>query len=437
LYVIDIQPLQKLNILTGGNCKAKFVSLFNVKNMKTNFSLLFYMKKPKNYQSGPAPIYMRITVNGKRSEITTGRECEPERWNPQTGRANGNKQDVKGFNAYLDDLQAKVYEAHRALTEAGTIITAETIRNKFSGKTEKPRSLIEIFKDHNKKIEALVGKEYSKGTLCRYTTSLKHTQDFLKWKYNLTDIDIKLIDHAFLKEYEFYLRSERKCNNNSAVKYLKNFGKIIRICLANRWLTYDPFLNYKNRIKAVDRVFLSTEELQVMADKEMVTDRLSQVRDIFIFCCFTGLAYADVKKLRRWDLITGVDGEKWIAIKRQKTDTPSRIPLLPTALAIIERYTNHPHCEITGRVLPVLSNQKMNSYLKEIADTCAINKPITFHIARHTFATTVTLLNGVPIESVSKMLGHTNIHTTQHYAKILDIKVGSDMALLRQKYAAK
>jgi site-specific recombinase XerD len=405
--------------------------------MKTNFSLLFYMKKQKNYQSGSAPIYIRITVSGKRSETTTGRECEPSRWNTGAGRANGTKEDTRAFNAFLDDLQTKVYQAHRLLTEADELITAETIRNKFLGKTEKPRSLIEIFKDHNKKVEALIGKEYAKGTLCRYQTSLKHTIDFLKWKYNLTDIDIKKVDHAFLMEYEFYLRSERKCANNSAVKYIKNFGKIIRICIANRWLIYDPFLNYKNKIKTVDRVYLTTGELQEMTNKDMVTDRLTQVRDIFLFCCFTGLAYADVKKLRRWDLVTGIDGEQWISIKRQKTDTPSRIPLLPSASTLMQRYANHPNCENSGRVLPVLSNQKMNAYLKEIADVCGINKPITFHIARHTFATTVTLLNGVPIESVSKMLGHTNIKTTQHYAKILDIKVGADMAMLKQKYTTK
>lgn len=404
--------------------------------MKTKFSLLFYIRKPKNYVNGPMPIWVRITVNGKRSETPSGRECEPAQWNSAAGRQKGTKEEVKSFNAYLDDLQAKVYEAHRQLTEEDVLITAETIRNKFMGRTKKPRSLIEIFKEHNQKMEALLGKEYTKGTLCRYKTSLKHTQDFLKWKYNLTDIDIKLVDHAFITEYEFYLRSERKCANNSAVKYIKNFGKIIRICIANRWLTYNPFLNYKNKIKTVDRVYLTTEELEEMSVKDMATDRLTQVRDIFLFCCFTGLAYADVKKLRRWEIVTGVDGEKWLSINRLKTDVPSRIPLLPTAMTLIQRYADHAQCENSGRVLPVLSNQKMNAYLKEIADVCGIDKPITFHIARHTFATTVTLLNGVPIESVSKMLGHTNIQTTQHYAKILDIKVGADMALLREKYAA-
>jgi site-specific recombinase XerD len=404
--------------------------------MKTKFSLLFYIRKPKKYVNGPIPVWVRITVNGKRAETPSGRECEPAQWNSSAGRLKGTKEDVKSFNAYLDNLQSKVYEAHRQLTEADALVTAETIRNKFMGKTEKPRLLLEIFTEHNKKMAALLGKEYTKGTLCRYETSLKHTRNFLRWKYNLFDIDIKKVDHAFINEYEFYLRSERKCANNSAVKYIKNFGKIIRICIANRWLIYNPFLNYKNKIKTVDRVYLTTEELQDIATKDMATDRLTQVRDIFLFCCFTGLAYADVKKLRRWEIVTGVDGEKWLSINRLKTNVPSRIPLLPTAMALIHRYADHPHCENSGRVLPVLSNQKMNSYLKEIAGVCGINKPITFHIARHTFATTVTLLNGVPIESVSKMLGHTNIQTTQHYAKILDIKVGEDMAKLRQRFRA-
>jgi len=402
--------------------------------MKTNFSLLFYMKKQKKYQSGPATIYMRITVNGKRAETTTGRLCEPGRWNAQSGRANGTKEEIKAFNAYLDDLQNKIYEAHRQLTLADELITAETIRDKFLGKSEKPLLLIEIFNEHNKRMETLIDKEYSKGTLTCFQTSLKHTKDFLKWKYNLTDIDIKQINNSFIMDYDFFLRSERKCANNSAVKNMKNFGKIIRICIANRWLNTNPFLNYKHTMKKVDRVYLTSEELQEIADKKFATDRLSQVKDIFLFCCFTGLAFADVKRLQSRDIVKGVDGEQWITIKRQKTNTQSKIPLLPTAIKLIKRYADHPLCETTGKVFPVLSNQKMNAYLKEIADVCGINKQITFHIARHTFATTVTLLNGVPIESVSKMLGHTNIRITQHYAKILDIKVGADMAAIKQKY---
>jgi len=392
------------------------------------------MKKQKNYQSGNAPIYLRITVDGKRCEVTTGRSCDPLQWNTTSGRCNGKKDEVKSLNAYLDDLQNKVFEAHRQLTEKDDTITAEKLRDQFQGKVAKQRTLIDIFKDHNQKMEALVGREFSKGTAERYRTSLKHTVEFLQWKYKISDIDIRKVNFDFITEYDFYLRSVRKCANNSAVKYLKNFGKIIRICLSNGWLVVDPFARYKNKIKKVERVYLTEQEIESMANKELASERLEQVRDIFLFCCFTGLAYIDVKNLKSCNVVTGVDGDKWISIKRQKTNTPSRIPLLPVASALLNSYRDNPTCLNTGMLFPVSSNQKMNSYLKEIADFCGIKKPITFHIARHTFATTVTLLNGIPIESVSKMLGHTNIQTTQHYAKILDIKVGADMALIKERY---
>ena len=404
--------------------------------MKTTFSLLFYLKRPKNYDDGPMPIYLRITVNGKRAETTAGRECVPSAWNSKTGRFRGTKEEIKTFNAYLDNLQSQVYGAHKALTESGVMITAELLKNKFLGKSEKSRGLIAIFKDHNRKVAALVGNEYASGTLTRYETSLKHTLSFLEWKYQKSDIDIKQIDHDFITNYEFYLRSEKKCANNSAVKYIKNFKKIIRICLASGWVDKDPFLNYKAKVKQVERIFLNADEIIKITEKVFDTDRLNQVRDIFLFSCFTGLAYADVQKLKRTEIVKGLDGEMWIMTKRLKTDTPTRVPLLPSALSIMEKYSDNPICNIKGKALPVSTNQKMNAYLKEIAGVCGINKDLTFHTARHTFATTVTLSNGVPIETVSKMLGHTNIKTTQHYAKILDMKVSKDMAALKEKYKA-
>ncbi|MDN5284574.1 MAG: recombinase [Mucilaginibacter sp.] len=330
--------------------------------MKTNFSLLFYLKKPKNYQAGLVPIYLRITVNGKRSETTTGRECEPSLWNSIAGGLKGTKEDTKSFNAYLDTLQKQVYEAHSQLTEAKSSITAETLRDRLLGKSEKTRMLIDVFKDHNKKIATLVGKEYAAGTSIRYQTSLKHTQEYLQWQYKVSDIDIKKIDHDFIANYEFYLRSERNCANNSAFKYIKNFKKIVGICLSSGWLDKDPFINYKIRIKQVDRVFLNGDDLQAMADKVFSTERLNQVRDIFLFCCFTGLAYADVNKLKRNEIVKGLDGEMWIFTKRKKTDTPSRIPLLPSALTILDKYTDHPVCSNLGKALPVSTNQKMNAY---------------------------------------------------------------------------
>ena len=401
--------------------------------MKINFSMLFYMKKQKNYKTGSAPIYLRITVDGQRAEITTGRECDPARWNSKAGRANGTKEEVRNFNAFLDNLQSKVYEAHRYLSEKEERLTAEAIKNRVLGKGEKSYMLMDVFKDHNRKMAALVGTEFSSGTLERYETSFRHTQEFLEHRYGLTDIDIRKIDNAFITEYDFYLRSVRKCANNSAVKYINNFGKIIRICLSNGWIIADPFANYKGRLKTVERTFLSEEEIQKIADKEFATERLTQVRDVFLFCCFTGLAYIDIKKLKRSQIKKGVDGEQWIFTNRQKTDTRSAIPLLPTAAKLIEKYINHPLCINKDIPLPVPSNQKMNDYLKEIATVCGINKVLTSHIARHTFATTITLSNGVPIESVSKMLGHSSLKQTQHYAKILDIKVSADMQLLKQR----
>ncbi len=403
--------------------------------MKTNFSMLFYTKKQRNYTSGLAPIYLRITVDGKRSEVTTGRECDPEKWNNKSGRAIGSKEEVRSFNAFLDNLQAKVYEAHRYLSENEKLITSETLKNRMLGKVEKARMLIDIFRDHNNKMVALVGKDFADGTLERYKTSLSHTQEFLHSRYNISDIDIKKIDHSFIAEYDFFLRSTHNCANNTAVKYISNFGKIIRICLSNGWITVDPFANYKGKIKTVDRVYLSAEELQMMADKQFDIERLGQVRDVFLFCCFTGLAYVDIKKLKTSQIKKGLDGEQWIFINRQKTDSRSAIPLLPTAVKLIEKYSKHPLCVNRDTPLPVPSNQKMNGYLKEIADICSINKTLTSHIARHTFATTVTLSNGVPIETVSKMLGHSSIRQTQHYAKILDLKVSEDMLLLKQKLA--
>jgi site-specific recombinase XerD len=333
----------------------------------------------------------------------------------------------------LDNLQAKVYEAHRLLSEQDELITAEDIKNKLIGKDKKVHMLIEIFKEHNRKMKELMGKEFSKGTMQRYEISLRHTQQFLSYYYKTHDIDIRKIDHQFISEYDFFLRSIRKCENNSTVKYIKNFGKIIRICLANGWLKADPFINYKGKIKTINRVFLSEQEIQLIAHKEFGSSRLTQVRDIFLFCCFTGLAYADVKKLKRSHITKGVDGEQWIFTKRQKTDTRSAIPLLPFAISLIQKYVEHPLCVNNDIPLPVPSNQKMNEYLKEVATICGINKVLTSHIARHTFATTITLSNGVPIESVSKMLGHSSLKETQHYAKILDKKVSEDMQILKDK----
>lgn len=403
--------------------------------MNKTFSLLFYVRKSKKLANGTAPIYLRITIDGKAKEMTTKRHIEPERWNSTAQKVNGNTEEVKALNAYLKTLEQEVYETQHQLLKDKTTVTTEGLKNKLMGIDTRKKYLVPIFQDHNNKMEALLNEEFAPGTLERYKTSLKHTQEFIMWKYKVSDIDIAEIDHSFITEYEFYLRSERKCSNNTTLKYIKNFGKIIRICIANGWIDKNPFANFKVKLKEIERVFLSKEELDAVVTKEFSTKRLGQIRDVFVFSCYTGLAYADVKKLDKSQIAIGIDGEKWIYTNRQKTDTRSNIPILPVAQAILDKYKDDITCINSNKLLPVLSNQKMNEYLKEIATLCEIDKDFTYHTARHTFATTVTLTNGVPIESVSKMLGHKDLKTTQHYAKILDSKVSGDMKLLREKFS--
>jgi len=405
--------------------------------MNKTFGLLFYVKKSKTLSNGTAPIYLRITIDGKPIEIAAKRYVIPEKWNSQAQKFNGISEEVRTLNAYLKTLEQQVYEAHHELLKERKPVTAETIKSRLQGTDERKLTIIPIFEDHINKLKALPD-EYAPATITRYNSAFKHLKEFLQWKYNVSDFNIKAIDHAFINEFEFYLRSVRKCGNNSAVKYVRsNFGKVLRVCLSNGWLDKDPFINYTSKIREVKRQFLTEEEIQAIANKDLKNERLKLVRDIFLFSCYTGLAYIDVQKLSPANIAIGIDGEKWIYTFRQKTDSRSNIPLLPPALEILEKYKQHPVCLTKNCLFPVLSNQKMNAYLKEIADICEIDKELTFHIARHTFATTVTLSNGVPIETVSKMLGHSSIKQTQHYAKILDRKVSDDMKALKEKYSTK
>ncbi|MCD9575490.1 site-specific integrase [Flavobacterium soyae] len=405
--------------------------------MKAKVNLHFYAKSTKVNAKGQFPIYVRLTVNGDRTEFSTKKFIDPSRWSSEASKMKGTTEEARSINSYLDLMKSKVLDIQMELIHKGEDLSIDNFKDKLFGSEEKQRMLVPIFQDHNNKIKELVGKEYAPGTLERYTTSLKHTVEFLEWKYNVSDIEITKINHAFISDYEFYLRSVRNCANNTAVKYIKNFSKIIKICLANDWLDKNPFANYKSKVKEVERVYLvylTEQEVQSIIEKDLKTERLSLVRDIFLFSCFTGLAYIDVKNLTKSHISIGIDGEKWIFTHRQKTESASKIPILPLTQVIIDKYENHPQCIGNNKLLPILSNQKMNAYLKEIAGVCEIDKELTFHIARHTFATTVTLTNGVPIESVSKMLGHKNLRTTQHYAKVLDRKVSEDMMILKNKF---
>ncbi|MGO1648380.1 MAG: phage integrase SAM-like domain-containing protein [Sphingobacterium sp.] len=308
--------------------------------MSTNYSLLFYLKKPKNYVCGSKPIYMRITVAGEPKEVSTGRECDPVRWNAKTNRAKGTEEDIRGLNAYLDTLERKVADTHLQLVKDGAEITAETLKLKYLGKDMQRQYLMETFTEHNRKMEALLGKGFKPNTLKGYNTSVVHLTSYLEKYHGETDIDIRRIDHAFITGYEFFLRFDMGCSAVSAAKYIKHLRKIVNLCIAHRWITENPFAFYKTKAKPREKEFLTPDELDRVANNEFSIPRLAHVRDIFVFCCYTGLSYVDVRKLQKTDIAKGIDGRLWVLTSREKTETASNIPVLPQALKIIGRYAD-------------------------------------------------------------------------------------------------
>ena len=404
--------------------------------MYKSFKTLFFLKKGNRYKGGAMPIYVRIIIDGQRKELSIQRSCDPKNWNQKSGRGRGSNQEISQLNSYLDAVQGRIFDIQKESELINEQFSPELVKNKLLGADQKQQhSLVEVYKYHNQQFADLVGKEFSGGTLKKFNSALKSLQNFIQWKFGTTDFPINKLSHQFITDYEFYLKSIQGIQHNTAMGNIKKLKKIVRQCVANDWLDKDPFMSYKIKIRETHRAYLSEEELQTLTNKEFSIARLDQVKDIFLFSCFTGLAYADVMKLSPSDIAIGIDGEKWVFTTRTKTDTASRIPLLPMAQEIITKYSNHPKSVSAKKLLPTLSNQRLNSYLKEISDACGFTKELTFHCARHTFATTVTLTNGVPIESVSKMLGHKNLRTTQQYAKILDIKVSTDMSILRSKFS--
>ncbi|MAW96445.1 MULTISPECIES: site-specific integrase [unclassified Leeuwenhoekiella] len=396
-------------------------------------SILFTVRKSKGKLEGYGGIYCRITVNGKRTEISVGRKVLTSKWDASAERVKGISSEAREINELLTNIRSKLLEKQQEFIRQGIPFTAISLRDSYLGKDRVLRTVLELFKEHNQKILDLIKTgEYAIGTYKRYDTVFNHLQEYIRLNFEREDIALKDVDFQFIDGFAFYLKSKKACANNTTLKYIRNFKKVIRIAQARNYIQKDPFINWKMKKKVVNREFLTEMEIKRMSKKAFEMDRLSQVRDIFIFSCFTGLAYVDVQKLTKDDIRQSSDGMSWIKIKRAKTDTPSSIPILPEAQLIIDKYSDKDF-EIDNKLLPVASNQKVNAYLKEIAVLCKIKKKLTFHLARHTFATTVTLGRGVPIETVSKMLGHTNLTTTQHYAKVLDLKISQDMQLLKSK----
>ncbi len=401
---------------------------------RATMNLLFFIRKTRVLKSGEVSIQLRITVSGKSTEASIGRNILPELWSINKCKAKGTSKAAHIINNHIDHIKAELYGYYRTFAVEDKIITAVTIKNVWLGIDDNQKMIIKIFQEHNDNVKLLIGKDFAQATHQRYETTLMHVQTFIKKQYNESDIPVKDIDYKFIAGLELYYKTERNCSHNTTAKYIKNFKKIIRIAISNGWITIDPFANHKFKLTKVDRGYLTESEIEIIKNKEITIDRLVYVRDIFLFACYTGLAYSDLKKLSKKNLIEKENGNFWIYTKRTKTDNECRIPLISAALFILNKYSTHPHCIEKNVLLPVYSNQKTNAYLKEIATICGINKYFSSHLARHTFATTITLNNNVPIETVSKMLGHSSINMTKIYARLLDKKVENDMAQLMDKY---
>lgn len=360
---------------------------------RETLSILFYLRRDKKRSETEIPIYMRITVNGKRAEMAMHRYIDPDHWNKTAGVPRGTRNEIKNLQEYLNLKRSMAFMAQKNLIDNGKIITAKAIRNIVQGKSEKQHTLLEVFDYHNKLMEEKVPSEYAPTTLVRFMTTRKHIFDFLQYKYKVDDMYLSQLNHEFVSSLEHYFKTVKSCNHNSTIKYIKNLKKVVYLAVKNEWLGRDPFMNFRATLKSVMREYLTTEELETLENKEILIPRIAQVRDIFVFSCYTGLAYIDAYKLNRDNLVNGIDGEKWIFTNRKKTGSKSNIPLLPKALEILDKYKNDPDCNHSNKLLPILSNQKMNAYLKEVATIAGIKKNLTFHLARHTFATTVTLTN--------------------------------------------
>lgn len=399
--------------------------------MQDLLSVLFYIRKSKNKDATLATVYLRITYNGKRSEASTMRKVPIAKWNAKANKVGGSSAEAKQVNRHLDIIKNNIYDIYQRMLDQKDSISVEKIHDEYLGKNDSVKSIIKMFEEHNSRMEKLIGKEFSFRTLQRYNTTKKHLSAFILSSYKMEDYPVKDIDVKFINSFIYYLKTELDLSHNSALKYLSYLKKIVRIAFSNGWMEKDPFYNFKLKVQSIDREFLAKEEIIRIMEKRFSIPRLEHVRDVFLFCCYTGLAYVDVEKLTLDDIIKGIDGNLWIKIKRTKTKTLSSIPLLPVAQELVDKYKDERNSR--GKLYPVYTNQRMNGYLKEIADHCGVKKNLTFHMARHTFATTVTLTNGVPIESVSKMLGHRSLKTTQHYAKILDEKLSEDMNILKDR----
>ena len=408
--------------------------------MRSNatFSILFwiYANRVKNKQ---APLYARISVNGLKLNISLKRKVDVNLWDPGKQRVKGTGAKSQEINLFLDQEHARIVQCYQDIRLTGKTITPENLKARYFKEDNRIFCFEDLFTYHNENM-------FSKlkwNTARLYLTSQNYLRLFIQIEYKRKKFYLRDLDYSFVLKFENYLRSvkplnhRKKLHHNAVMKHIQRLRKMVTLAFHLEWIDRDPFAKFKSHLIQKEREFLSSEDLIKFENVELTEFRLVKVRDIFIFSCYTGISYADVAQLRKQNIVKGIDGKDWIVTKRQKNGNQVKVPLLEKAIDIIKKYEFERSCMMNETLLPVLSNQKMNCYLKEVAEASGVSINVTFHLARHTFATTVALSNGVPIETVSKILGHRKLSTTQIYAKVIERKVSEDIQVLQEKLQMK
>lgn len=403
-------------------------------NFNQTFSILFWLNKAKMNKQGLIPIWIRITVDGKRAECSTQKQIHPKFWDAENNKVLDKFSEAKSINDYLTLVKADLLKHFNILISTKDFVTADDVKNSYKGVKEIKKTFLQLFRQFNQQLtERKEIDDLSEGRHKRFEILYGKCEAFIKYKFKRSDILLEELKLSFIVEFEHYLRTVEKIGHNTSMKYAKDLKQVMKYAVMLEYVLSNPFDHFQCSYKKVKREFLDQDELDTLYKKEFAVKRLDEVRDCYLFSCYTGYAYSDAEALTPDDIAIGIDGEKWIIRNRIKTDTTENVPLLPIPLEIIAKYRKNDYCKANNRLLPMNSNQRYNAYLKEIADLCGIKKKLTTHTARHTFATTVLLINDVPMETAMELLGHTDIRTTQIYGKIVQKKVSTDMRKLKDK----
>ena len=388
------------------------------------------MRPSKVNKVGKAPIEVLITLGDERVVFSTGKLVAIESWNKDKQCVRGVNPEAVSLNEYLKNMRVRIYDEELKLVKHGFAVTATLLRDALLNKVEliKEETILGIYRKHNELQFKQIGMGVSKGTYANSKHGLNLLEKFINDTYNRDDVFLRELNRDFIEEFRIWLLTEHHLSHNGAVKYLALLKKVVNRAVANNKMSFNPFATYRLERQTVSPDFLTEEELRKIINFNSPLPRLEQTRDMFLFACYTGLSYIDVKTLKPEHLERDKQGRMWIKKHRVKTGVFLPIPLLPSAKMLLDKYAGN------ETLMPIFSPKDINLFLKDIAILCNIDKRVTYHTARHTFASTVTLANNVSLIVVSKMLGHSNVRMTEHYAKLVDTCIGEEMDKLMNTY---